>query len=192
VTTEQLIARVEALEARVAALEGPLPPVDENRVGPSQRHSDTSRLAALNNFPRSGSQRAEILDFLLFRGDRGATRQEIHAHTGISDDSVRPRVGELIDGGWARGTDQTRRTPLGEQAEVLVATSRARIERLAKTEDVRQVVSPAPVVSDESAALAAVGTALRGLTIAADSSETTALFDLPTEPQSAIGDWDGE
>jgi hypothetical protein len=104
VTTEQLIARVEALEARVAALEGPLPPVDENRVGPSQRHSDTSRLAALNNFPRSGSQRAEILDFLLFRGDRGATRQEIHAHTGISDDSVRPRVGEL-DRRWLGARD---------------------------------------------------------------------------------------
>lgn len=142
-TIEELEALVEDLSERVQTLEGRR--LRQNRVGPHVPGSGTSKAAAISNYPRSGSQRALVLEYLQAQGPHGATRQEIAIATGLSDDSVRPRVVELIDGGWVLATERTRTTPMGEQAEVLIASARTRAEQDLKTEETRMSVSPSPV-----------------------------------------------
>lgn len=102
-----------------------------NELGPFQRHSETSRKAAIDNYPRSGSQRARILDALI---DRPQTREELEHTTGLSGNAVRPRVVELIDGEWVRELrDHTglveRQTASGSAAVVLCATPKAHLLR---------------------------------------------------------------
>jgi predicted ArsR family transcriptional regulator len=99
-----------------------------NALGPFQRHSQTSRSAALDNFPRSGSQRKLVLLYLL---DHPATREEVGHALRLGGSSVRPRVAELVEGGWVEdyriaGELVTRRTASGSQAIVLRATPKAR------------------------------------------------------------------
>jgi hypothetical protein len=103
--------------------------VAENRLGGFVRDSATSRKAALANYPRSGSQRARILSRLRILEDEGATRDELAEWFGMSPNSVRPRVAELIEGGWVMETDRTRKTAMGNDAAVLVATDKARAGR---------------------------------------------------------------
>jgi hypothetical protein len=113
--------------------------LDAKRLGPFVRDSETSRQAALANYPRQGSQRHRILARLYQRllDDRpGATRDELAEGLKLSPNSVRPRVVELRAGGWIIAaadsdvdTDETRRTALGQESEVLVLTPAA-IERL--------------------------------------------------------------
>lgn len=98
---------------------------DTDELGPFARDSDTSREAALANYPRSGNQRRVILDRLLICGGYGATREEITRATGIVPDAVRPRLIELVKGGWVRVTDRTRPTRRDNDAEVVVATEKA-------------------------------------------------------------------
>lgn len=104
----------------------PTPAVEENAVGPHVAGSTTSRKAAVANYPRSGTQRWRVLGFILRSGDTGITRDQIEAQMQTSGNTVRPRVAELIEGGWAEATDRTRPTRGGQQAEVLIATEKAR------------------------------------------------------------------
>lgn len=99
--------------------------IDGNEKGPHVAGSETSRKAAWSNYPRSGTQRSLVCAFIERTGGVGATRQEIAENTGLPDDSVRPRVVELMEGGWVRPNGKTRKTHLGEDAEVLVRTSKA-------------------------------------------------------------------
>lgn len=170
---------IRDLQKRVLVLEAGH--VQRPRIGPHVAGSATSRAAAIANYPRSGSQRGRVLALLEAKGDFGATRQEIARELKMSDDSVRPRVVELVEGGWIAATDRTRATPMGEQAEVLVATNRARLEREAKLEETRDSVSPEPVVAvSEAQNLPGVNTA---------DTATTTLFDLGgPRPQTAIND----
>lgn len=109
----------------------------ERQLGPFVRDSETSRQAALANYPRQGSQRRRILDaFATGKGrTHGFTREELARWTGLPDNSIRPRVGELIAGGWIGqgskdGAPATRQTRLGNDSEVLMLTPAglARIE----------------------------------------------------------------
>lgn len=115
----------------------PLSDPDERQLGPFVRDSETSRQAALANYPRAGSQRRLILDaFATGKGRaHGFTREELARWTGLPDNSIRPRVGELIAGGWIGqgskdGAPATRPTALGNDSEVLMLTAAglARIE----------------------------------------------------------------
>lgn len=57
---------------------------------------NTTRTAAAQaNGERRPSQRELVYLYVLGQGDRGATRKEIAANTGLSENSVRPRVTEL-------------------------------------------------------------------------------------------------
>lgn len=123
------------------AMPGELSDPDEKALGPFVRDSETSRQAALAAYPRQGSQRWTILQYLFDReeeGRPGCTREELAKDLGMSPDSVRPRCVELRRGGWicavASGcgvadTDETRTTEHGNEAEVLVLTAAA-VERL--------------------------------------------------------------
>lgn len=105
----------------------------ERELGPFVRDSDTSRAAALAAYPRQGSQRWRILQQLWRLGDRGATREELAELMRLSENTVRPRLVELMEGGWVEqrvdGTvSATRKTRLGQDAEVLVLSARGRQE----------------------------------------------------------------
>lgn len=96
--------------------------------GPSPRGKATSKKAALDNWPRSGSQREKILNLLTVYGDyrrTGLTREEIGLKLGMFGDTVRPRVLELIQGGWLIETEHTRLTRKGNDSVVLLASQKA-------------------------------------------------------------------
>lgn len=106
----------------------------QNRLGKFARSSATSRRAALANYPRSGTQRMEVLHRVAREGDSGATRDELVKWIGRPPNVVTPRVKELVEGGWLesgvdkQGLAATRRTRAGSEAQVLVLTARAKTE----------------------------------------------------------------
>lgn len=116
--------------------------VAARKMGPFARKSETSRQAALANYPRSGTQRARILAAIL-AGTSGRTREELAGQLKLPDNSVRPRVRELIDGGWvvvllSDGKPVTRKTTLGNESEILVATNKARASTAAARRPARR------------------------------------------------------
>jgi len=94
-------------------------------------HQATSKAAALDVYPRSGTQRRAVLLRIYREGDVGMTRDEVAAELDMSPNTARPRIKELIDAGWVEANGQVRPTPLGRAAEVLVTTNRARAAILA-------------------------------------------------------------
>lgn len=140
-TRRDIIDALAVVEARelCAPAEAELSDTSQLELGPFVRDSETSRQAALANYPKQGSQRDLLLTALFerYRGGRhGATRDELAEETGLSPNTVRPRCVELRAGGWigaAASTDsddgmaaeETRRTASGQEAEVLVLTAKA-------------------------------------------------------------------
>lgn len=87
---------------------------------------DTSRLAAVQVYPRTGTQRERVLLAINAAGDTGAIPYEIEAATRINYRSLTPRIGELKAGGWVVGTGNTRTGNMGAEQEILVVTEKAR------------------------------------------------------------------
>lgn len=85
----------------------------------------TSREAALRALPRSGSQRARILDLFLAVNKTGWIDEEIEQWLGIGANSERPRRKELQEGGWIEDSGRRRQTRSGAMAIVWVATPKA-------------------------------------------------------------------
>lgn len=77
---------------------------------PFARHSETSRQAAIEKYDvgNAKNQRETIYRWIKFCGDKGATREEIQDKLGLSGDTVRPRVCELL--GAAKGYTEIRIT----------------------------------------------------------------------------------
>jgi hypothetical protein len=115
--------------------------LQEKGLGPFARRSRTSREGALANYPRQGDQRHRIVVRLwrerqnaadAEKDKAGLTREQIANALGLSGDAVRPRVLELIKGGWARVVPGvTRETRGGNEAEVIGLTDKA-VERITK------------------------------------------------------------
>lgn len=91
------------------------------------RRSETSRRAALDNYPRAGTQRWRVLHAISRHRD-GLTRAEAARHLALLDSSTDARVIELIRGGFIAPSNKTRRTETGSEAEVLVLTPKGRDE----------------------------------------------------------------
>jgi hypothetical protein len=104
---------------------------DTNHLGRFQAHSSTSRAAALAVFPRTGTQRARVLNYIRSARD-GRTDEEIATGLAMNPSSVRPRRIELVTGGWVRamttaaGYVVERPTRSGADAQVWEATNAAR------------------------------------------------------------------
>lgn len=119
-----------ALSAPGAAVKGP------------DNGTPTSRAAAFANMPRRGSQRWRVLHAFMRPQEyrtmvpTGWTRDELAAVLRLSPNSLRPRVRELVEGGWlvphvVDGEVWRRKAAGGQFAEVLVlsAAGRARLAR---------------------------------------------------------------
>lgn len=105
---------------------GSLPPPGEKALGAFQRESSTSRKAALDNYPRSGTQRESILKMVALHAEDGRTRDELCVALGLDVSSVNPRIAELKEGGWIeQDGDRTRKTRRGSEAAVMVLTDKA-------------------------------------------------------------------
>ena len=77
---------------------------------------DTSKAAAAVANVTAASSRARVLVAIAREGD--ATNEEIAERTGLSGDTVRPRVGELRAGGYIERTGEKRLTTKGNEAEL--------------------------------------------------------------------------
>ena len=88
---------------------------------PYQRHSATSKAAALSAEPTAGTKRAILLAFIRGRGITGATDEEMQLDVPMNPNTQRPRRVELVQGGWIRDSKRTRATAGGDQAVVWVA-----------------------------------------------------------------------
>lgn len=89
---------------------------------PFQRHSDTSREAAVRMYEKAPTIRRKVYEFIYSRGKAGATAAEVKAALGLRGSTVRPRIVELRQRGLVATTGRTRLTPSKRRASVNVAT----------------------------------------------------------------------
>lgn len=87
--------------------------------------SSTSKAAALQVLPKSGTWRGKVLAFVVGRGEVGATFEEICRGLGRDYSNIGPRVRELVEGGWVEDSRSTRRGTSGSDQMVWRATKRA-------------------------------------------------------------------
>lgn len=81
----------------------------------------TSHAAANDRYGIDERHETRILAALDAAGPAGLTREEVESETGISGNSVRPRLRKLIDDGFvAVDPARTRATRSNRRAEVLV------------------------------------------------------------------------
>lgn len=132
--------RIDPSRVTVYTPQAELSDPDERQLGGFVRSSETSRKAALDAYPRQGSQRWRILDAYYERAKtgpldggvawRGWTRHELAVALGMRESSVAARVIELVRGEWLKpllyeGEPVTRKTNSGSDAAVLVLTEKA-------------------------------------------------------------------
>ena len=121
------------VDADLAAKRGrrnPLSDPAEDRVQNPSSPTDTQKAAALTALPTSGSSRMAVLDVLAY-AQPDATDEEIADVTLLSLNTVRPRRGELVTGGWVEDSGTRRDTSSGNPSTVWRLTAEAR-ERLGR------------------------------------------------------------
>ena len=87
-------------------------------------HPDTSRTAAAEVAPRTGTQRWRVLNHLRLCGPDGATDAELQDALHMNGNTERPRRVELVDGGWVEDSGD-RRVSGGRPAIIWRATAQA-------------------------------------------------------------------
>jgi len=79
----------------------------------------TSIAAAESIRGTAATDRQRVLDAIRAAGIHGLTREEIEAATGLSGNTVRPRVDKLMTDGLIEEAGEIRRTSTGRPAKVL-------------------------------------------------------------------------
>lgn len=111
--------------------------IDELEEGPwVEDELGTSKKAALAAYPNADTQRHAVLLEVALAGDAGATRDDIvialrgQTSKKVSESAVDARVWELgpRGGAWIEPNGRVRKTPMGQDAEVLVLTEKGRSE----------------------------------------------------------------
>ena len=87
---------------------------------PAQRHSPTSKAAAVRMEPVAGTKRAVVLAFLR-RCPAGATDEQMQTGLPMGPNTQRPRRVELVRAKLVKDSGVTRTTSGGDQAVVWVA-----------------------------------------------------------------------
>ena len=88
---------------------------------PAQRHSDTSVQAARDIEALASRLRREVHDFLVARGEAGATDEEMQACLGMAANTQRPRRVELCRAGLVVDSGRRRLTRARRLAVAWVA-----------------------------------------------------------------------
>lgn len=92
-----------------------------NGEPPHVRHSETSKAAARDVRPKSGTLRAIVLDFIRNRGERGATDEEMQYLIPMMANTQRPRRCELVERGLIQDSGKKRENASGKEAVVWIA-----------------------------------------------------------------------
>lgn len=87
---------------------------------PYQRHSETSRAAAVGIAPNAGTKRAFVLDYIALCGDYGATDEEMQLGIPMVQNTQRPRRVELVKMRLIKDSGRVRPTKGGYTAVVWV------------------------------------------------------------------------
>jgi hypothetical protein len=103
-----------------------LPSPDDNRLGkfhgPDAGAPETERAAAVSVYPRTGTARRRVLDFIYGSGSHGATDEEIQTGLAMGANTQRPRRVELLNDGWIEDSENRRKTSTGTDAVAWVMT----------------------------------------------------------------------
>ena len=84
-----------------------------NEVIVARYAQGTSIAAAMKHYPKSGSTRLKILEFIIGRGFNGATDQEIEYTLHMDGNTVRPSRGILVKHGFIVDSGLTRENKNG-------------------------------------------------------------------------------
>lgn len=84
-----------------------------NEVIVARYAQGTSIAAAMKHYPKSGSTRLKILEFIIGRGFNGATDQEIEYTLHMDGNTVRPSRGLLVKHGFIVDSGLTRENKNG-------------------------------------------------------------------------------
>ncbi len=110
----------------------PLPSPDDSRIGafhgPQAGAPATEREAAISVYPRTGTARRRVLDFIASMGLRGATDEEVSLSLRMRLYTAAPRRNELLRDGWVEDSERQRPTTTGTRATVWVLTERGRAQ----------------------------------------------------------------
>lgn len=87
---------------------------------------DTAEYAKWSVMPKTGSQRLAVLEFIIDRGETGATHQEIFQQLHLSYSAATTRSQELEQGGWIVDSGRRRDTIAGNPAIVWVLSEEGR------------------------------------------------------------------
>lgn len=101
----------------------PTRPIDEPARVVGHGHPETAQKMERHTFPRSGSFRRQVYDYLVFMGDRGATDDELEVAFGRSHQSTSGCRSTLKKDGWVVASRQVRVNRWGNEAIVWVARS---------------------------------------------------------------------
>lgn len=91
-----------------------------NRPAPAQAHSKTSKAAAEQIEPFTGTERGRVLTFIRGCEERGATDDEIQHALMMNPSTERPRRVELVRMGFIRDSGRVRPTQTGRAAVVWI------------------------------------------------------------------------
>ena len=80
----------------------------ENKVIIATKARETSRIAAERVYPKSGSIRLSVYEYLIRQGLRGATDQEMQSNLNLSGDTIRPTRMTLLKDGYIIDSGKTR------------------------------------------------------------------------------------
>lgn len=86
--------------------------IDTNRAPVGRRHPTTAKRAAVRAFPRSGTKRRLIVEWLAVRhhdGSVGATDDEIEHHFGWTHQSASAARNTLMNDGYVEDSDYRRK-----------------------------------------------------------------------------------
>ncbi len=90
----------------------------ENKVIVATKARETSRIAAERVYPKSGSIRLSVYEYLIRQGLRGATDQEMQSNLNLSGDTIRPTRMTLLKDGFIIDSFETRNNTNGNPCVV--------------------------------------------------------------------------
>jgi hypothetical protein len=90
----------------------------ENKVIIASNARETSRIAAERIYPKTGSIRLSVYEFLVRQGLRGATDQEMQSNLNLSGDTIRPTRMTLLKDGFIMESGETRKNINGNPCVV--------------------------------------------------------------------------
>lgn len=122
---------------RGARLDEKMKAITAERVALSKNATDTQEAAAFRAYPKSGSTRLRVYEFIRDRGMSGATDDWIEHKLSLSHQSASARRRELVLGGYVQDSGMRRATRRGTTAIVWIATmnDQHEPERTSNTDD---------------------------------------------------------